>query len=460
LLGRYIAASNVDFVLSRSFFSGFSGRLSLHSTASLRAFRHRNFRRFWLGAFVSNVGTWMETIAIGVWVTQTTGRAGWTATVAALTYFPALVLGPLGGAIADRRDRRQLFRWLTWAQLLLAATLAVLALTGRLSLPSVSSVAFLTGCANALLAPVSSALLSELVPREELLSAVSLSSAQYNLGRIVGPGLAALVMAFVGLSATFALNALSFLAVMVAVASVQLPRRETHAHGNLWAEIQTGLRVAHEDVGIRTALWLTFAVGALVAPFIGLLPVFAIQALGKGASGTSLLATAQGIGAVAAALLAGSLADRWGRERLLLVASASLGSVAALYWLSPNFGLATVGIFLLGGAYLTTLSMLSSICLSRVSRLLQARVASLYGLVLSTSYAVGLLGLGWGGDHLGLRPVMVAAALGCLLVVAVLKLRGRFSFVEGPARFLGTATALRTLPHVPGPDPMEEVPVG
>jgi MFS family permease len=442
--------------VARSPFSLYS-QLGLHRFASLHAFRHRNFRVFWLGAFVSNVGTWMETIAIGVWVTQTTGRAGWTATVAALTYMPALVLGPLGGAIADRRDRRQLVAWLTWAQLLLAATLAALALLGRLSLPVVSVLAFLTGCANTLLAPVSSALLSELVPRKDLLSAVSLSSAQYNLGRIVGPGLAAVVMAAGGLGAAFALNALSFVAVMVAVGTVQLPAPEPRLHGHLLAEIRTGVRVAHEDAGIRTALWLTFAVGALVAPFIGLLPVFAIQELGRGASGTSLLATAQGVGAVAAAFLAGSLAERWGRERLLARASGALAVLATLYWLSPNFGLAVVGICLVGSAYLTTLSTLSSVCLSRVSRLLQARVASLYGLVLSTSYGLGLLGLGWSGDHFGLRRVMVVAALSCLAVVLVLKRGGRFSGVDGPARFLGTPTPLMTLAHVPGPDPVEEV---
>ncbi len=432
------------------------GRLGLHRFSSLRAFRHRHYRRFWLGAFVSNVGTWMETIAVGVWVTQTTGRGGWTATVAALVYLPALVLGPLGGAVADRTDRRQLFRWLTWAQLLLAATLAALALWGRLSLPAVAVLAFLAGCANALLAPVSSALLSELVPREDLLSAVSLSSAQYNLGRIVGPGLAAVVMAVGGLGAAFALNALSFVAVMVAVATVRLPPPEVRPKGHLWAEIRTGLRVAHEDAGIRTALWLTFAVGALVAPFIGLLPVFAIQGLGRGASGTSVLATAQGVGAVGAALLAGSLADAWGRQRLLARASAALCVWACLYWMSPSFPVAVLAIALLGAAYLTTLSTLSSICLSRVSRLLQARVASLYGLVLSTSYALGLLALGWAGDRFGLRQVGVAAALVCLAAVVALKLRGHFSGVDGPARFLGTPTPLVRLPHVPGPDPVED----
>src|SRR5215468_6536567 len=144
--------------------------------SSLRAFRHPNFVRFWLGAFISNVGTWMETIGVGVYVTQATGRAGWTGTVAALMYLPTLVLGPVAGALADRTDRRRLLSVLTTAQTLIAAVLAVLAFTA--------------GCVNALVAPVYSSLLAELVPAEDLLSALSLSSAQYNLGRIIGPSLA------------------------------------------------------------------------------------------------------------------------------------------------------------------------------------------------------------------------------------------------------------------------------
>src|SRR5215468_9328502 len=245
--------------------------------SSLRAFRHPNFVRFWLGAFISNVGTWMETIGVGVYVTQATGRAGWTGTVAALMYLPTLVLGPLAGALADRTDRRRLLSILTTAQTLLAAVLAVLALTGRLSVPAVAVLAFLAGCVNALVAPVYSSLLAELVPAEDLLSALSLSSAQYNLGRIIGPSLAALAMAAGGLAAA----------------------------------------------------------------------VF-----GHGASGTSLLATAQGVGAIAAAVLTGTLADRWGRRRLVSRMTLLLGTVAAAYWLVPHFWMAVVLVALLGGAYL------------------------------------------------------------------------------------------------------------
>lgn len=426
--------------------------------SSLRAFRHPNFVRFWTGAFISNVGTWMETIAVGVYVTETTGRAGWTGTVAALMYLPTLVLGPLAGGLADRTDRRRLLAGLTTAQTLLAAILAVLAYTGRLSLGAVAVLALLAGCVNALVSPVYSALLAELVPAEDLLSALSLSSAQYNLGRVVGPSLAALAIASGGLSLAFLCNAASFVAVLVSLAMVHLPERPAGNHGHLWAEIRTGFRVAREDAGIRTALVLTLLVSVLVAPFIALIPVYAITIFHHGAAGTSLMATAQGIGAISAAVLTGSLADRWGRRRLVSRTTFVLGLVAIAYWLAPWFGLAVGLLAVLGGAYLATLTGINATCMSRVSRLLQARVSSLYTMVLGAGYACGLLALSWLGDHAGLRLTMTTAA--SLLVVAVLwlKRRGTLGLLDGPAHFLGRAEVTFEVPTLAGPATVKEVP--
>ncbi|MGZ5958152.1 MAG: MFS transporter [Myxococcaceae bacterium] len=427
--------------------------------SSLRAFRHPNFVRFWVGAFISNVGTWMETIAVGVYVTQSTGRAGWTGTVAALMYLPTLVLGPLAGALADRTDRRRLLSVLTTVQTLLAAVLAVLALTGRLSVPTVAALAFLVGCVNALVSPVYSSLLAELVPHEDLLSALSLSSAQYNLGRIIGPSLAALAMAAGGLAAAFFCNAASFLAVLVSLVLVRLPPRpEHHGQGAIWAEIVTGFRVAREDAGIRTALLLTCLISVLVAPFIALIPVYAITIFHHGAAGTSLLATAQGVGAIAAAVLTGTLADRWGRRRLVSRMTLTLGVVAAAYWLVPRFWMAVVLLAVLGGAYLSTLTGVNATCMSRVSRLLQARVSSLYTMVLGVGYAVGLLGLSWLGDHVGLRLTMTSAAGVLTVAVLWMKRRGLLALLDGPAHFLGRDEVTFSVPTMAGPATVKEVP--
>ncbi|MBZ4417634.1 MFS transporter [Myxococcus sp. RHSTA-1-4] len=406
--------------------------LRLPRLSSLRAFDHPGYFAVWLGALVSTIGTWMETVAMGVYVTQETGRAEWTGGIVALTYLPSVVLSPLGGALADRFDRRAYVALGTVVQLLLAGVLTVLAFTHQLSVPVVGVVSFLNGCASTLINPAFSAMLAELVPPRDLHSAMSLNSAQYNLGRIAGPALAAVVLGVGGPSWALLVNTLSFVAVLVALSRVQMPPRET-AKGSrgLWKEIAHGFSVARGDADISLMLWSTLLVAALVAPFIGLVPVFAIREFGQGAAATSLLVTCQGAGAVTAALVVGTLVDSLGQRRLLGYLSLSIGAVSALYWLSPTLPVAAVGMFVLGANYMMLMSGTHTYCQSRVPRELQARVSSLYSMVLGGGYAAGVWGLGALADRVGLRFVTVSASVLFLALVLTLRLLR-------PSRFEGT----------------------
>src|SRR5579863_9294599 len=162
---------------------------------SLRPLRSRNFALLWSAALVSNVGSWMQTVALGVVVTVRTHDPLWTGAVAAAAFIPLGLLAPLGGALADRLDRR---RWLivtTLGETGAAAVLAVLA-AGHAPALAMVAMAFVGGTCAAVGFPAYQAMLPDLVPRDELLAAVSLSSAQFNLGRVVGPALAGLVLAF------------------------------------------------------------------------------------------------------------------------------------------------------------------------------------------------------------------------------------------------------------------------
>jgi len=187
--------------------------------------------------------------------------------------------------------------------------------------------------------------------------------------------------------------------------------------------------------------------------------VYAINVFGHGATGTSVLATAQGVGAIAAAVLTGTLADRWGRRRLVSRMTLALGVVAVGYWLAPQFWMAVVLVALLGGAYLSTLTGVNATCMSRVSRLLQARVSSLYVMVLGVGYATGLLALSWLGDHVGLRLTMATAALLLTVSVAWMHRRGLLALLDGPAQFLGRDEVTFAVPTLAGPATMKEVPV-
>jgi len=387
---------------------------------------------------VSNIGGWIQTIAIGVFATETTGKAAWTGIVAAVGYLPAVVLGPVGGALADRYDRRKILALLTVVQVLLASALALLALTGHLALEALVGLVFLNGCANALAGPAFSALLTEMVEPEALLSAISLTSGQFNLARMIGPVLAAVALTGGGIKAAFLANAVSYLAVLVALAGTP-PSRRTRAREpeGLRQGIAKGLQVAWDDRGIRLALLLVLAMAVLVAPFIGLIPAFAIKGFGRGGGATSLMVTFQGAGALAAAVFANAAAERWGVRSLLARSLSAVGPVAACYWLAPTFPSALVLLAPLGGVYLWTMSALNTTCMGRVGRDLQARMSSLYTVTLSGGYALGLLLQGSLADLFGLRVVPTVAA-GMLFAVAVVLWRKRaFGVVESPCAYGG-----------------------
>lgn len=407
--------------------------LRLSRFSSLRAFEHPGYLPVWTGSLVSNIGTWMETVALGVYVTQVTGRAEWTGGVVALTYGPGLFLSPVGGALADRFDRRTYVALGAMAQMFVASVITLLAFTHHLSVPLVAVAAFLNGCVNMLTGPAYSVLLAELVPPEDLHSALSLNSAQFNLGRVIGPLLATVVLAMGGIAWALLINALSFVAVLAALSRLRGTKRpSTFALKgllkSLWVDINRGMDVAMADKGIRLVLAGTFAIALFVAPFIGLVPVFAIRVFGLGASATSLLVTCQGAGAVVAAVGGGALVDAFGRKRVLEGSMLALGPIAALYWLSPTLTWAAVGIFMLGAAYMMALTGIHTVCQARPPRELRARMSSLYGMVLNSVYALAVWQQGALADRLGVRFITVSAAVFFLALMLTLKLLRPRSF--------------------------------
>jgi MFS family permease len=403
--------------------------LRLPRLSSLRAFEHPGYFAVWMGALVSTIGTWMETVSMGVYVTQETGRAEWTGGIVALTFLPSVVLSPVGGALADRFDRRAYVALGTVVQLVLAGVLTLLAFTHQLSVPAVGVVSLLNGCASTLTNPAFSAMLAELVPPRDLHSAMSLNSAQFNLGRIIGPALAAVVLGIGGPSWALLVNTLSFVAVLVALSRVQTPVREkAPVSTGLWKQIGQGFSAARGDADISLMLWSTLLVAGLVAPFIGLVPVFAIREFGQGAAATSLLVTCQGAGAVTAALVVGTLVDSLGQRRLLGYLALTIGAVSSLYWLSPTLPVAAVGIFVLGANYMMLMSGTHAYCQARVPRQLQARMSSLYSMVLGGGYAAGVWGLGALADRVSLRFVMITSSVLFLALVLTLRLLRPRSF--------------------------------
>jgi predicted MFS family arabinose efflux permease len=377
---------------------------------SLAPLRHRRYAALWTGAFASNVGTWMETVGVGILVTSQTGQAGWAGIVAAAAFIPNALVGPLGGALADRLPRRRLLLATTTVQTVLAATLAALAAVGAARPWAVTAIVFTSGCANALGLPSFQALLPDLVPRDELTGAVALSSAQWNLGRVIGPAIAGVVIGVGGYSLAFAINAASFLAVIVAVAPLRLPAPTPVPGETVRQAIASGARYAWREPGIRAVIVYLALNSLLAAPFIALVPAVALRVFHDAAGGTAALVTAQGAGAVLMALVLSALVRRLGLRRTVLGCLAVLPVALVAYAAAPTLAVGAAASFFVGALYLGCLSSFTTIAQLRAPSALRGRVLSVFFVLLGLLYPIGSVVQGAIADAVGLPATTAGAA--------------------------------------------------
>jgi MFS family permease len=375
---------------------------------------------------ISNAGSWMETVAVGSLIKSTTGRDALVALAAVAAFLPLGLLSPVGGALADRVNRRRLLIILNCFEAAVATALAVLAARGQASPGVVIALVFVEGCSAALRIPVIQSLLPDLVPADELLAGVSLGTTQYNIGRVVGPALAAVVIAVGSFEAAFAINAVSFFAAVAALTVVRLPLPGPRDGTRVLARIAAGARAAWSEPGCRSALLLVAVTALLVAPFIALVAGRAGALVGTAerdvARATGLLTTAQGLGAVVGALTVPSLALRFGRRRVLITSLVTTPLLVTAYAWAPDLWSALAAMALLGTAYIGALAGLQAVVQLRAPVQFRGRVVSLFLVALGTLYPLGALWQGLVGDALGLRWATTIGAGGLLAVVAGLAL--------------------------------------
>ena len=375
--------------------------------------RHRDFALLWSSALLSNVGNWMQTVAVGVLVTARTGRAGWAGLVAAAGFLPLGLLSPVGGAISDRIDRRHWLIFTTVGEAAFATVLALLAATGNASPAAVTLTVFAGQCMAGLGLAAYMSMLPDLVEPDEVLSAISLSSAQFNLGRVIGPVVAGVVIVSAGYTWAFAINAASFFAVVVALLLVRWRSgvNAEHEAGPMVRRLLSGWRVAISEPGCRAAIILISVVALLASPFIALVPAVAIKLFHRGASGTSVLVAAQGLGAIVGVLALTPLSRRFGPRRLLVADLFVLPAVLVGYGLAPTLQLAAVALFAVGLSYIWILSGLSTVAQMSAPAWARGRVVGIYMMALGIGYPIGAVIQGGIADRAGLRPVVVGGAV-------------------------------------------------
>ena len=372
--------------------------------SALRPLRHRNFALLWTASLVSNIGTWMQIVAIGSLLAKDTARARDLGILAAAGFLPTAVFAPIGGAISDRVPRKPFLLITLGFDTALAIVLAALLATGRWTPGLLWAIVFVEGGSSALSLPNRQALMPELVPPEDLPAAVGLGSIAWNGGRVVGPLLAGVVIAASSSTWAVAINAASFVAMFVAVLFIKLPIRPVaRSIGGLLRQLREAAAYVRRSARSRFAMLSVVALAISAGPFIGLLPIVAHNVFRGGAGTTSIFVTAQGLGAIVGALIVPRMGEQWGRERALLIGFGSLAPGLLAYSVAPSTAVAAAALVLIGAGYFCVLVSGQALLQLDAPVALRARVMALFSIALGLPYVVAVTVHGFVGDAWGLR---------------------------------------------------------
>ena len=400
---------------------------------TLRAFHNYNFRLFWFGQLISQIGTWMQSVAQAWLVLQIAHSPVALGTVTALQFLPILCGSLFASVLTDRIPKRKLLLVTQSLALTQAAVLALLAGSGHIQLWHLYALALFLGCVTALDAPTRQSFVVELVGRENVVNAVGLNSAIMSSARLFGPALGGVVIAAWGTSVCFTVNAISFLAVLISLvlmrpAEFQAVAPRSRPAGRMASELAEGLRFVFRDAELAGIVIAVAGLGTFGFNYATMIPLLASDALHLGPQGFGLLSAGVGVGALASALgMAGSERPTY---RRILLAAVSFGilqlATGFAYWFALAFVL--VAAFAACGS-LFSMSANSTLQL-RTPDELRGRVMGLYTMLSMGATPVGALLTGALASAVGIRLTMVTWGSLCLLAVLAgylcsQRLRGR-----------------------------------
>lgn len=375
------------------------GRFSA-AGASLKV---RNYRLYFLGQSVSVAGSFMQTLAIAFLTLRLTGSGMDLGVVTAIRLVPFVLLGPLGGVIADRYDKRRLLFVTQTSSAVGSLAFAILAMTGVITYPIVLVLSLVLGCFTVVDNPARQALISDLVGREVLANAVILNSISLNVARVIGSVAGGTLVAVIGTPACFFINAASFGAVIVSLAMMRTdeiakPVRAARAHG----QIREGFRYAIHTPELAAPLLMLTVTGILAYEFPTTLPLLATGAFAGTAATYGIMAAAMAIGAVVGGLIAASRPTQ-PHPRALAITCIGWGAVILLTGLAPNLWLACLALFYVGWGSITFNSTAKT-SLQLASRPeFRGRVMALWAMAWGGSSVIGAPLVGWMAETFGSR---------------------------------------------------------
>ncbi len=417
------------------------GTRTLAPGTARSAFSHPTFRTVYLGAFASNIGTWMQNVVLGALAYNLTGSAVFVGIMTAAQLGPLLLFSVVGGMLADAFDRKKLLMVLSVQQAAFSLILAMVTLGESPNKVAMVATVFCIGVGNALYAPIFSAVVPVLVPRRDMSGAISLNSVQMNASRVVGPAIGTTLYANFGPSWVFVVNAVSFAFVIATLSRVTLPSPPASGSQGLHRLLE-GFRVARVDRVVGQCLVVIFVFSFLCLPFITQMPKIAGDHLGIDTKSTSygILYACFGLGAVLGALSIGTVFAGSSKARLtrvgLLAFAAMLVVFGALRVAAPAY----LAILVLGCVYFAVITSLSTVLQEGLEDAVRGKVMALWIMGFGGTVPFGGLAGGWAMEQVGILPVLVFGALVAVALAAYADLtpggrprRGRDPLAVGTA---------------------------
>jgi MFS family permease len=384
---------------------------------TFRSLHVRNFRLFFTGQLISQVGNWLTLIAQTLLVLELTGSGFALGLLAAAQFGPVLFFGAFAGLVADRSDKRHLLLWVQTFAMLQSFALAALAFTGDPPLLAIYGVALLGGVATAFDNPARRSFVVEIVPEEDITNAVSLNSALMTGARVVGPALAGLLVTTVGFGWAFALDGLSYLAVLVALWMMdprEIRRAPVTPRGK--GQVRQGLRYVRTIPELWVPLVMMAVIGTLSYNFQTVIPLFATRDMGGSDVTFTLLMSVVSIGALMGALVAArrTIVD----IAIVSWAALAFGVAMALLTVSPGLALAYLFSLVLGFTSTTFMTTSTAIVQIRADPTMRGRVLALQAIVFLGSTPIGAPIVGYVAQHFGARYGLAIGALAGLAAAA------------------------------------------
>lgn len=387
----------------------------MRSAALFTALRlYHGYRLLWLGTVATQLGQWMQQIALGWYMLQLTDSAFWVGMIGFASGVPFLLIALPAGALIDRSDERKALIVSQWGSMLVATGLALLILTGLAEPWHLLAAAALNGTIMSINQMIRQTFVPALVPREHLANAVSLNSAAGNAMRIVGPSIAGIIIGLFGVAACFIVQAAAVGSALLATTRIERPQRDGRA-GGVPGGILDGLREVRRHGAIAGLIVLTAIPAIFVFPYITLMSVFARDVWEIGAGGLGILMAASGTGALSGALVAATM-DRVRRKGLAVMATTVVYCLAvASFAASPHPALGMVGLFLAGFTGSIFGSLSNTLLLLLADPRLRGRIMSVY--MLTNGFTpFGALAIGAAAESLSAPK---AVAFSCLIAATL-----------------------------------------